>query len=176
MQLLSDIVRDTDENFGLGNRAAVLVSEAAKCLFDAGHGGLKGFLERLEAEGLVADLGNWRNTGVEIRFPEGLWVDKVLGVDAITRIGRDLGMANARVRTALAYVIPHLIRYFASGSELPEHLPPAVEAYLAAAKPEHLAPRSRGIKNKKPDATRSRWPKLLEQASSYGPSVWLHYW
>ena len=146
MQLLSDIVRDTDENFGLGNRAAVLVSEAAKCLFESGHGGLKGFLERLESEGLASDLANWRNSSQEIRFPEGIWVDNVLGVETITRIGRDLGMANARVRTALAYVIPHLIRYFAAGSTLPDQLPPAVEEYLAAGKPEHLAPRSRGIK------------------------------
>jgi len=146
MQLLSDIVRDTDENFGLGNRAAVLVSEAAKCLFESGHGGLKGFLERLESEGLASDLANWRNSSQEIRFPEGIWVDNVLGVETITRIGRDLGMANARVRTALAYVIPHLIRYFASGATLPDQLPSAVEEYLGAGKPEHLAPRSRGIK------------------------------
>lgn len=146
MQLLSDIVRDTDENFGLGNRAAVLVSEAAKCLFEAGHGGLKGFLERLETEGLASDLANWRNASQEIRFPEGVWVDKVLGVEVITRIGRDLGMANARVRTALAYVIPHLIRYFAAGSTLPDQLPAAVQDYLAQGKSEHIAPRSRGIK------------------------------
>ena len=146
MQLLSDIVRDTDENFGLGNRAAVLVSEAAKSLFDPLHGGLTGFLDRLESVGLGSDLLNWRNPSQEIRFPEGLWVDKVLGVETITRIGRDLGMANARVRTALAYVIPHLIRYFAAGSTLPDQLPSAVEEYLSAGRPEHLAPRSRGIK------------------------------
>lgn len=155
MQLLSDIVRDTDENFGLGNRAAVLVSEAAKCLFDPRHGGLRGFLDRLESEGLISDLANWRNPAQEIRFPEGLWVDKVLGVETITRIGRDLGMANARVRTALAYVIPHLIRYFAAGSTLPDQLPPAVEDYLAAGRPEHLAPRSRGIKKSTRNKKRS---------------------
>lgn len=158
MQLLSDIVRDTDENFGLGNRAAVLVLEAAKSLFDSRHGGLKGFMDRLESEGLASDLANWRTSAKEIRFPEGLWVDKVLGVETITRIGRDLGMANARVRTALAYVIPHLIRYFAAGSTLPDQLPPAVEDYLVAGRPEHLAPRSRGIKkstrNKKHSARR----------------------
>jgi|GEM_PF-876563 len=169
MQLLSDIVRDTDENFGLGNRAAVLVSEAAKCLFDSGHGGLKGFLERLESEGLAPDLGNWRNASQEIRFPEGLWVDKVLGVETITRIGRDLGMANARVRTALAYVIPRLIRYFAAGSTLPDQLPPAVEDFLAAGKPEHLAPRSRGIKNKKSGRKKRR---AARSAGGAGKIFW----
>lgn len=162
MQLLSDIVRDTDENFGLGNRATVLVSEAAKCLFDSRRGGLKGFLERLESEGLSSDLANWRNAAQEIRFPEGLWVDQVLGIETITQIGRDLGMANARVRTALAYVIPHLIRYFSAGSTLPDQLPPAVEDYLAAARPEHLAPKSRGI-------TKAKRPKKRSGGSGFGP-------
>lgn len=166
MQLLSDIVRDTDENFGLGNRAAVLVSEAARSLFDAQHGGLKGFLGQLEAEGLTSDLTNWRDPNQEIRFPEGLWVDKVLGAESITRIGRDLGMANARVRTALAYVIPHLIRYFAAGSSLPDQLPQAVEDYLAAGKPEHLAPRSRGIK-----AT-GRKRRKAKNAGGAGKALW----
>ena len=155
MQLLSDIVRDTDENFGLGNRATVLVSEAAKCLFDSRRGGLKGFLERLESEGLSSDLANWRNTTQEIRFPEGLWVDQVLGIETITQIGRDLGMANARVRTALAYVIPHLIRYFSAGSTLPDQLPSAVQDYLSAARPEHLAPKSRGLSKAKRPKKRS---------------------
>lgn len=161
MQLLSDIVRDTDENFGLGNRATVLVSEAAKCLFDARRGGLKGFLERLESEGLSSDVANWRNTAQEIRFPEGLWVDQVLGIETITQIGRDLGMANARVRTALAYVIPHLIRYFSAGSTLPDQLPSAVQDYLAAARPEHLAPRSRGV-------TQAKRPKKRSKGGDFG--------
>lgn len=169
MQLLSDIVRDTDENFGLGNRAAVLVSEAAKCLFDSRHGGFKGFLDRLESEGLASDLANWRSGSQEIRFPEGLWVDKVLGVETITRIGRDLGMANARVRTALGYVIPHLIRYFAAGSTLPDQIPPAVESYLAAGKPEHLAPRSRGIKHKKTGRNKKHSPA---KAGDAGKVFW----
>jgi outer membrane protein OmpA-like peptidoglycan-associated protein/uncharacterized protein YidB (DUF937 family) len=147
MQLLSDIVRDTDENFGIGNKTSILVSEATRCLFDPAQDGLKGFFSRLEAAGHAADLANWRHPNEELRYPEGAWLEAVLGQDAVARIGRDLGMANARVRTALAYIVPRLIRFFATGDAIPESLPVGVEEFLAKGQSGWVNSRSRSARS-----------------------------
>lgn len=53
MVLLTDIIRETSESFGLGNKAGALIAEAIKIMFDSQKGGLKGFLDRFEREGLA---------------------------------------------------------------------------------------------------------------------------
>ena len=173
MQLLSDIVRDTDENLGLESKTPVLVAEAVRFLFDAQHGGLEGFLERLEKEGLGADLSNWRNPLEEIRFSEGHRLEVLLGADTISRMGRDLGMANARVRTALAYVIPRLIRYFTAGGNIPEQVPHAVTDYLSTHVHGLIAPRSRAIRSnakakRKKASTSPAWTVRVAWGSGVG--------
>lgn len=168
MRLLSDIVRDADENLGLDRKAPVLVAEAVRFLFLPSHGGLKGFLDRLEKEGHGVDLRNWMSPVDEIRVPEGKQLESILGVDKIASLGRDLGMANARVRTALAYVIPRLIRYFTAGGHVPDQLPSSVEEYLASPFSPGIAPQSRSYRPR----THGKRRKLAGGASQTSRFIW----
>ncbi len=43
MALLTDIVRETAESFGLGNKAGALVAETIRIMFNPRQGGLRGF-------------------------------------------------------------------------------------------------------------------------------------
>lgn len=125
MQFLGDIVRHADLNYGLGRKAQSFVLLSVDIIYDSEHGGTRGMLKRLREAGLGASLDNWLNANSddELQLPDSAWVDQVIGRDKIARIGRELGLANARVRSALAYVVPALFRSLSSNGELPGERP-----------------------------------------------------
>lgn len=123
VQYLGDIVREADERFGLGRKARALVLLSVESLFKEDAGGCSGFLARLREIGLSEALDNWLNPRMNLALPDSDWVDPVVGPSRVAEIGRELGLANGRVRMALAYVLPALIRFFAKAGGLPDALP-----------------------------------------------------
>lgn len=154
MPLLTDIVRETAESFGLGNKAGALIAETIRIMFNPKLGGLKGFLDGFERAGLGELAHSWREAGV-LKPLDGKQLEGVVGTDVITEAGRNLGLANARVRTAMAFVVPRLTRFFATGTDLPRTLPPAVEAFLASDEARIVAPTRRPLPRQKPQPSRS---------------------
>jgi outer membrane protein OmpA-like peptidoglycan-associated protein/uncharacterized protein YidB (DUF937 family) len=130
MALLDEIVRETGENFGLGNRAGPLVAEAIRIMFDPKSGGLHGLFDRFDQVGLGELPRSWRNNAVAIKPLDGKDLESVIGAGAISEAGKNLGMANARVKTAMAYVIPRLSRFFTSDDIVPTNIPMAAQAFL----------------------------------------------
>lgn len=143
MALLTDIVRETAESFGLGNKAGALVAEAIRIMFNPRQGGLRGFFERFHEAGLDELTQSWRGGAGPVRPLDGKQLETIVGTAAITEAGRQLGLANARVRTAMAYAVPELARYFTAGGTVPKALPPAVEAFLNSADARVVAPASK---------------------------------
>ena len=130
MALMTDIVRETAENFGLGNKAGPLVAEAVKLMFNPKSGGLHGLFDRFDQAGLGDLPLSWRDSAVSIKPLDGKDLERVAGIGAISEAGKNLGMANARVKTAMAFVIPRLVRFFTSGGSIPTMVPAAVQAFL----------------------------------------------
>lgn len=143
MALLTDIVRETAESFGLGNKAGALVAETIRILFNPRQGGLRGFLERFHEAGLDELTQSWRGGTGPVKPLDGKQLETIVGTAAITEAGRQLGLANARVRTAMAFAVPLLVRYFTAGGTVPKAMPPAVEAFLDSADARVLAPASK---------------------------------
>ena len=130
MAMLNEIVRETAENFGLGNRAGPLVAEAIRLMFDPKSGGLHGLFDRFEQAGLGDLPRSWRDSAAAIKPLDGKDLEGVVGVGVISKAGKNLGMANARVKTAMAYVIPRLVRFFTSGGMIPTQIPAGVQSFL----------------------------------------------
>ena len=130
MAMLNEIVRETAENFGLGNRAGPLVAEAIRVMFDPKSGGLHGLFDRFEQAGLGDLPRSWRDSAAAIKPLDGKDLEGVVGVGVISKAGKNLGMANARVKTAMAYVIPRLVRFFTSGGMIPTQIPAGVQSFL----------------------------------------------
>jgi len=142
MVLLTDIIRETSESFGLGNKAGALIAEAIKIMFNSQKAGLKGFLEQFEREGLGELTKSWMDGQVNIKALDGHQFESIVSLGVISAVGKNLGLANARVRTAMAYAIPPLVRYFTSAGFIPAAIPGNVQAFLESDEAKVIAPAS----------------------------------
>lgn len=159
MALLTEIVQETADSFGLGDRAPALVAEALRLVFNERNGGLRGLLDRCGQAGLGDLADNWCDSHAALKLLDGGQLEKVVGAAAIAEAGKTLGMANARVRTAMAFVIPRLVRLFAAGGKLPREMPSAVQAFLRsdAARPRPPAGKPRTPVTSKPSHAWLGW-------------------
>ncbi|MFN5744519.1 MAG: YidB family protein, partial [Methylococcaceae bacterium] len=177
MPLFSEIVRDSAENLGLGNKAAALVAAASRAVFDPGNGGLRGFLARCDKAGLTELTRSWHDSSEPPKPLSGAQLESILGRDVVTQAGRELGMANARVRTAMAFVVPQLVRVFSRDGEAPTDIPPALEMFLNSANARRTAPTSRRVaRNHTPAPVSRLWALgvvvLMVSASWLGYDLW----
>lgn len=178
MALLNAIVRETAENFGLGNRAGPMVAEAIRIMFDPSSGGLHGLFDRLDQAGLGDLPRSWRDSAVAIKPLDGKDLESVIGAGAISKAGKNLGMANARVKTAMAYAIPRLARFFTADGVIPTKIPVAVQAFLDGDSSRVVTPAGKpmGRVQEKRSNTFLWWSfgvlSLLVTASLLGYQVW----
>ena len=158
MQFIGDIVREADETFALGDKSRRLVLKALRLIIEDEAGGLRSFFERLEAAGYGESLAQWRDLSKPLRQVDPVWVDEVLGSEVVSNFGRDLGLANARVRAVLNVVIPSLVRFLSREAGLPKAIPPALVEWLQASAPASSASsrRRRPVRRRAIDSP-NRW-------------------
>ena len=149
MELLSNIVRETADSFGLGLKAGPLVAETAKMLFEERLGGLQGFIGHLKAAGLEEEVSLWQNPKKPVKPLDPAVLESLVGTASIQEMGKKLGLANARVRTAMAFVVPLLIRYFALGERIPSTLPPQMLHFFERDFSAAIAPRSLPLRHRR---------------------------
>ena len=127
MVSLTNVIRETAEKFNLGNRAEPLVALTARLIFESHEQGLKGFLAKLGKQGL-GDAWIKGASPLPELDPEVL--QQAFGIEAITKAGHELGLANARVREAMAFIVPELVKLFAQNGEAPTEMPYPLETLL----------------------------------------------
>ena len=142
MVLLTDIIRETSESFGLGNKAGALIAEAIRIMFNPEKGGLRGFLDRFERVGQGDLTKSWLNSAVSIKALDSHQLEVIVSPGVISEVGKNLGLANARVRAAMAYAIPPLVRYFTSDGSIPTAIPVNVQDFIESAEARIVAPAS----------------------------------
>lgn len=165
MQFIGEIVREADERFALGPKAHRLVISALRRIIEQEPGGLEGFCLRLEQAGFAEDLAQWRDASVPLRLPDSKWIDTVLGQNDISVMGREHGLANARVRAALGYLIPALIRFFSRESRWPTLIPSSLLESLETEGSPRIQPR-------KPHAQRGRMKGAVRKRGSISRWFW----
>lgn len=155
MALLSDIVKETAENFGLGNRAGALVAETVRLMFSPRQGGLQGFLNAFDKAGLAELTRSWRDDSGPVKPIDGKQLESAIGGSGISEVGKKLGMANARVRTAMAFAIPQLVRLICAQGALPKDIPSPIRAFMDSDAAKVVAPAGKPIPTTRPRKSRA---------------------
>ena len=172
MAVFDTLIGDTAGRFGLGSNAGPLVRETLNMVANA-PGGIGGFLGKLELAGLRSEMESWLGhpNAAPLSAPE---LDRVLGSGALGGIANRLGINETTVKTAVGYTLPKLIGALTPGGRIPTHLPSDVETFLSSrVEPgtrwvsgsaervvERAAPRSLGVTQNQPGASRWTWPLL----------------
>lgn len=130
MVSLTNLMREASEKFGLGRKSEPLVTMVAKALFEAQEQGLQGIVEKAKALGFAASAENWITPDQPVRVIDEDLVVGLLGMESIGRMGRELGLANLRVKTTLTFIIPELMRLFAGDGKLPTEMPHVLKVLL----------------------------------------------
>ena len=155
MALLSDIVKETAENFGLGNRAGALVAETVRLMFSPRQGGLQGFLNAFDKAGLAELTRSWRDGSGPVKPIDGKQLESAIGGSGISEVGKKLGMANARVRTAMAFAIPQLVRLICAQGALPKDIPSPIRAFMDSDAAKVVAPAGKPVPTTRPRKSRA---------------------
>ena len=155
MALLSDIVKETAENFGLGNRAGALVAETVRLMFSPRQGGLQGFLNAFDKAGLAELTRSWRDGSGPVKPIDGKQLESAIGGSGISEVGKKLGMANARVRTAMAFAIPQLVRLICAHGALPKDIPSPIRAFMDSDAAKVVAPAGKPVPTTRPRKSRA---------------------
>lgn len=132
MAVVDGVVREVEQRFGFGNKSAAFVAETIKYLFNAGHGGLRGNLERFKQAGLEDLVASWVAKGKDNQPLTGAQLEGALGRDLVSRFGRQFSLAGINVRSALAFSIPKLVDLLTPDGVIPNAIPADVGAFLAS--------------------------------------------
>lgn len=171
MALLSDIVKETAENFGLGNRAGALVAETVRLMFSPRQGGLQGFLNAFDKAGLAELTRSWRDGSGPVKPIDGKQLESAIGGSGISEVGKKLGMANARVRTAMAFAIPQLVRLICAQGALPKDIPSPLRAFMESDAAKVVAPAGKPVPTTRPRKSRAWLWWLLGTLMLLGTAV-----
>jgi outer membrane protein OmpA-like peptidoglycan-associated protein/uncharacterized protein YidB (DUF937 family) len=155
MALLSDIVKETAENFGLGNRSGALVAETIRLMFSPRQGGLQGFLNAFDKAGLADLTRSWRDNSGPVKPIDGKQLESAIGASGISEVGKKLGMANARVRTAMAFAIPQLVRLICAQGALPKEIPSPIRVFMDSDAAKMVAPAGKPVPTTRPRKSRA---------------------
>ncbi|SFK19537.1 OmpA family protein [Methylocapsa palsarum] len=143
MALFDTLVSDIAGRFGLGANAAPLVREVLKLVVGT-PGGLIGFLDKLQASGLGAEVASWLGSTNPAPLADGQ-LERVLGQSVFSGIANRLGLVPSVVSAAVGYVLPKLIGALTPGGAIPSSLPEEVTKFLSAPSATAPAPRSESL-------------------------------
>lgn len=131
MQPLHTLIHETATTFGLGHKAITVVARTGAFVFDDRTGGLKGFLARLEDMGLQDSVRAWMSGDTRRHPIDPGKLTSLIGAEVIAITGREAGLANTRVRAAMAFIIPELVHMFAGQASMSESMPDDVRRLVA---------------------------------------------
>ena len=131
MAMFDALIHDAAIQFGLGDKAAPLVSEAV-ALVSGPPGGLKGFLDRFQKAGLGTLAASWLGKADAAPIPTPDF-ERVIGAPALDAIAHRLDIALPVSNAALASVTPRLVGLLTPGRVVPAALPPEVASVIPSA-------------------------------------------
>lgn len=128
MPSLDDLIRELAQRFGLGDRAAPLVSAFLAFLTDGNSGGIDGFLDQFRRAGLGDHVTSWLGRGPNAELsPDQL--EGAIGRERVDRIAVAAGTSLSSVRPALAFLVPRAIDLITPDGIIPATLPVDVAGF-----------------------------------------------
>jgi OmpA-OmpF porin, OOP family len=130
MAMLDLIVNEVSNKFGLGEKAAPLVSALLSAIFNENTGGISGFLDKFKSAGMSDLLSSWVNLGENRPLTENQ-LNSALGSNLISSLASKAGIPVSLASSALSFLIPKMIDFLTPNGAVPTSVPPAVSSFLA---------------------------------------------
>jgi uncharacterized protein YidB (DUF937 family) len=127
--MFTALIGEIARRFDLGTRAAALVNELPRLIIRT-PGGLAGFLARFEAADMGLLASSWLGNSESEPMPSAQ-LERVLGADALRRIGRKVGLPADTAGAALAFLIPRVIGLLTPNGVVPSDMPVEARTLLA---------------------------------------------
>ena len=108
--------------FGLGEKAALLLSEILSLITDEYNGGLSGFLDRMRRSGLGELVESWVRLGPNNPISENE-LERALGSQLIGNIASKVGVAQHTAKSALAAMLPDVVDFLTPHGSIPSSIP-----------------------------------------------------
>lgn len=117
--MFEQIINQLASRFGLRDQAPELLRELLKYITSDGVGGISGFLERFRSAGFGNIVSSWLGSG-SAQTLSSADVETAIG-DFFGKTATKLGISNSTVSSALAFLIPEVIRKIAPSGVLPSN-------------------------------------------------------
>jgi outer membrane protein OmpA-like peptidoglycan-associated protein/uncharacterized protein YidB (DUF937 family) len=130
--MFETLINQLAQQFGLGNKAAPLVSQVLGLMTQSSSGGLPGFLDQFTKAGLGSQVKSWVGSGENQPLPQNDLV-KILGNPLLEKIANKAGLPLAAALPATAAAIPSITDALTPDGQIPAILPPGISRYLPAA-------------------------------------------
>jgi uncharacterized protein YidB (DUF937 family) len=108
MSMFDSIIKESGENYGLGDKAGNLLSSLLGLITDQTQGGFSGFLDRFRQVGLGDVADSWVGSGANISLSNEQ-VESALGTETTSEMARQAGVDVETARTALGSMIPRVV-------------------------------------------------------------------
>ncbi len=132
MALFDSLINEASEKFGLGGKAAPLLSSLLAMITSEESGGMTGFLSRFRTAGLGDLVSSWIGGGENKALSTGQ-LESALGSDLLSTLASKAGLSTASASPALAFLIPGIIDKLSPHGMIPTSLPESISGYLTGA-------------------------------------------
>ncbi len=127
---IEELVDAVKARLALGPEAGPLLQEVLRAIVNE-PGGLKGFLDKLNASGLGAQASSWIGKADSPPLSTQGAVH-AFGAETIAKLANKAGVDPGVAAGALAYATPKIIGFLTAGGTIPSVTPAAVAAFLGA--------------------------------------------
>ena len=137
------LIREVAAKFGLGDKAGSILSALLALMFQQQSGGLGGLLELFNQKGLASIASTWLGGGKGM--PLGInptQLKNVIGGSLVEEIASKTGLASGPIGSALAFMLPKIVRALTPDGVIPTSVPSAISQYFGATE-EKAAPATR---------------------------------
>ena len=119
MSIFDSIISGAAEKFGLGDKAGNLLAAILGMMTSPAQGGFGGFINRFKNAGL-GDLANSWVTDGDNQPISGEQLESALGSETISKIAQDAGVPENETKSAMAYMVPHVVDTLTPNGEIPD--------------------------------------------------------
>lgn len=136
--MFESLIREAATRFNLGDNAGRFVRMLVDAIFDSGSGGFAGMRGRFADAGLGDLFASWIGTtpGDNVLQPDQFSTG--FGADGSSSIASRLGIPNAAVNMAGAWLLPKVVGLLTRGGAIPTARPAEYDSWFAA--PVRAAP------------------------------------
>ena len=128
MGVLDSVVKDVGSQLGISSSSAGAVLSGLLSVISLEDGGVGGFLDRFRRAGVGSLVASW--FGGDVKAVSADAVEGALGHDTIDGIASRAGLSFSTAASAIAIMLPKVIRRLAPGGAIPSRLSPDYASYI----------------------------------------------